>query len=312
LPEYRLKSFAIFLLLFLTASTAVGCGLLRQQREKVVTQNVKLYFGDKNNERLVAEERQISYREGENKYKAVLEELIKGPADKNHRANISPRTKVYGTIKQNGDLIVDFSREFASFSGSAAEIAGKGSVVNTLTQFEEIKRVKIMVEGEDYLGPTGEPLGFMEPFPETLEPPAVTREVTLYFGKKDATAVVGERRSIFVPADINRETFIRIVLEELIKGPERKDLYPTIPAGVKILSVALKDGIAWIDFSREMQSRHPGGAAGEAMTINSIVNTLTEFAYIERVQLTVEGEPMLIEHVFLEEPVGRNEEMIER
>lgn len=312
MPNLPLKRFAALLLLLLTFPMFTGCGLLRQQRENVVTQNVKLYFGDKNNERLVAEERQISYREGENKYKAVLEELIKGPADKNHRANIPPQTKIYGTIKQNGDLIVDFSREFAGFSGSAAEIVGRGSVVNTLTQFEEIKRVKIMVEGEDYLGPGGEPLGFMEPFPATLEPPAVTREVTLYFGKKDATAVVGERRSITVPADINRENFIRIVLEELIKGPEREDLSPTIPTGVKILSVTIKEGVAWIDFSREMQSRHPGGAVGEAMTINSIVNTLTEFASIERVKMTVEGEPMLIEHVFLEEPVGRNEEMIER
>ena len=52
-----------------------------------------------------------------------------------------------------------------------------------------------------------------------------------------------------------------------------------------------------MDFPRRC-NQHPG-AAGEAMTINSIVNTLTEFAYIERVKMTVEGEPMLIEHVFL-------------
>lgn len=311
LPKRWLKRFVMLLLFFLTSGMFAGCGL-RQSRENIITQSIKLYFGDINNEKLVTEERLISYRGEENKYKAALEELIKGPADKNHRANISPETKVYGTIKQNGDLIVNFSREFASFSGSVAEIVGRGSIVNTLTQFEEINRVKMLVEGEDYIGASGEPFGFMEPFPATLEPPTVTEEVILYFGKKDATAVVGETRSVTVPTGINREKFIHIVLEELIKGPERKDLAPTIPAGVKILSVALKEGIAHIDFSREMQSQHPGGAAGEAMTINSIVNTLTEFVYIDRVKMTVEGEPMLIEHVFLEEPVGRNEEMIER
>ena len=66
-----------------------------------------------------------------------------------------------------------------------------------------------------------------------------------------------------------------------------------------------------MDFSEEMHTKHWGGATGEALTINSIVNTLTEFPYIQRVKMTVEGEPMNIEHAILEEPVERNEGMIQ-
>ncbi len=305
------KRFMILLFMVLIATMLAGCVLQRPQKD-IIAKNVKLYYGDNNNERLVTEERQVSYRRGEDKYKATLEELIKGPLDESHRANISPETKVYGTIKQGSDLIVNFSREFNNLGGSIAEIVARGSVVNTMTQFEEINRVKILVEGNEYIGPSGQPFGFMEPFPTAVEPPQVTAEVTLYFGKKDATAVVGETRAITISPDTNREKFVKIVLEELIKGPERRDLSPTIPREVGVLSVEIGNGIAHVDFSREMHTKHPGGAAGEAMTINSIVNTLTEFVYIERVKMTVEGEPMLIEHAFLEEPVGRNEEMIER
>jgi germination protein M len=301
----------MLLFMFVTAAITAGCAL-RPPQEEIITKKIKLYYGDINNERLVTEERQFSYRRGEDKYKAALEELIKGPRDDNHRSNISPETKVYGTIKQGRHLIIDFSREFNNFGGSVAEIMARGSVVNTMTQFEEIDRVKLLVEGEEYIGPSGQPLGFMGPFPTSVEPPRITSEVTLYFGKKDATAVVGESRVLTIPPDTDRNKFIRIVLEELIKGPQRGDLSPTIPRGVKVLSVEIREGTAYVDFSQEMQTQHPGGAAGEAMTINSIVNTLTEFVYIQRVKMTVEGEPMLIEHAFLEEPVERNEGMIER
>ena len=306
------KHFFILLFTFLMAVMAAGCAP-RQIQEEIITEEIKLYYGDINNEKLVVEKRQVSYRREEDKYRVALEELIKGPQDENHRANIPPETKVYGTIKQGSDLIVDFSRELNRFGGSVAEIVARGSIVNTLTQFAEIDRVKILVEGEEYIGPSGQPLGFMGPFSISAEPPPQEKaEVILYFANRDATAVIGETRSITVLPDTDREKFIRVVLEELIRGPQREELRPTIPAGVKVLSVKIEEGIASVDFSQEMQIQHPGGAAGEAMTINSIVNTLTEFAYIERVKMTVEGEPMLIEHVFLEEPVGRNEGMIER
>ena len=45
-----------------------------------------------------------------------------------------------------------------------------------------------------------------------------------------------------------------------------------------------------------------GGAAGETMTITSIVNTLTEFAGVDLVAITVAGKPLNIEHVILDAP----------
>jgi len=78
-----------------------------------------------------------------------------------------------------------------------------------------------------------------------------------------------------------------------------------------VLSVKIEGDTANVDFSEEMHTRHWRGALGEAMTINSVANTLTEFDYVEQVMMTVTGNPMNIEHVILDVPVGRNEEMIE-
>jgi germination protein M len=289
-----------------------GCGENQgTARPQTITETVKLYYGNDGNEKIVAEERSFSYQQWEDKYTVVLQELIKGPEKKQYRANISPETRVYGTIEQNGALVVNFSKEFNRFAGSMAEVIGVGTVVNTLTQFEAVKKVKILVEGEELTGPGGMPRGFMETFPAEVKPREEEAEVVLYFSNHDATALVGETRTITFPAETNRQEMIKLVLEELIKGPHNKNLQPTIPPEVKVLSVKIMGGTAHTDFSEEMHTKHWGGATGESMTINSIVNVLTEFSYIRRVQMTVDGEPMSIEHAILNEPVERNEDMIQ-
>lgn len=281
----------------------------------LTTETIKVFYGDENNEKMVSEERQITYAPGTDRYKLMLEELLKGPQTAGLRQNIAAEAKVYGTIKQNEDLIVDLNQDFNRFAGSMAEAIGIGSVVNTVTQFGDIKRVKILVEGQEYIGPSGEPQGFIEPF--TYEAPVqpageATRSVLLYFGNEDAATVSAETRQLKVPANISQADFIKKVLEELIKGPQRPGLYRSIPAEVKVKSVTLKDGIAYVDFSEEMHSKHWHGASGEATTINSVVNTLTEFDYVKLVKMTVEGQPMNIEHAILDEPLGRNENAIRK
>lgn len=274
-----------------------------------ITQTIEVFYGYENNEKMISEEREVIYEENEDIYKLALEELIKGPENEQYITNINTETKVHGTIKQNKDLIVDLSREFNSFSGSIDEIIGVGSVVNTMTQFENIERVKILVEGEELTGPSGEPRGFMEAFP--LDPSQeISKEVILYFGDQNATYVAPEKRTISVADNIKQKDYIKQVMEELIKGPKTENLHPTIPLETKVLSINIEKNIAYIDFSKEMHTNHWGGAAGETMTINSIANTFTEFDYIDKVKITVEGEPLAIEHMILEEPISRNEDMI--
>ncbi|HOR85817.1 MAG TPA: GerMN domain-containing protein, partial [Bacillota bacterium] len=136
------------------------------------------------------------------------------------------------------------------------------------------------------------------------------KEITLYFADSQAMYVVPEKRSVFVKKDISETEFYRIVLEELIKGPESENLYRTIPEGVKILYIEREGDLLKVDFSREMHTNHWRGAAGESMTINSIANTMTELEDIKRVMPTVDGGPLSIEHMVVEEPLTRNESII--
>jgi hypothetical protein len=51
-----------------------------------------------------------------------------------------------------------------------------------------------------------------------------------------------------------------------------------------------REGVAYVDFSREFVDKHPSGSAAEIATIYAIVNSLTfNFKTIKRVFILVDG-----------------------
>jgi len=87
-------------------------------------------------------------------YKNVLEELIKGPENDQLSPTIPSNVKVNSVKISDSTATVDFSKEIiTNFEeiphSSTTEVLAIFSIVNTLTEFEEIKKVKITIEGKD-------------------------------------------------------------------------------------------------------------------------------------------------------------------
>ena len=87
-------------------------------------------------------------------YKSVLEELIKGPENEQLSPTIPSNVKVNSVKISDSTATVDFSKEIiTNFEeiphSSTTEVLAIFSIVNTLTEFEEIKKVKITIEGKD-------------------------------------------------------------------------------------------------------------------------------------------------------------------
>jgi len=72
-------------------------------------------------------------------------------------------------------------------------------------------------------------------------------------------------------------------MQELIK--DKKSI---LPPGTKILGINIKNGLATIDFSEEVLNANVG-STGEALGIQSIVNTLTDLPNIDKVAFQVNG-----------------------
>ena len=85
----------------------------------------------------------------------------------------------------------------------------------------------------------------------------------------------------------------RAAILELAKGSfESSGEQKVLPPGTRLRDIAILDGIAYVDFSREFRDNHWGGLAGELDTVYSIVNTLGEFNSVRAVQFLLEGSPI--------------------
>jgi len=123
--------------------------------------------------------------------------------------------------------------------------------------------------------------------------------VDLYFAEPNTDHLIREKRKVEAYGDLTSQA--KQVILGLIKGPET-NLTGTIPPGTTLRGLSINhDGIAFVNFSSELTSRHPGGSSAELLTIYSIVNSLIlNFKGIEKVQILVEGKKVetVAGHIF--------------
>lgn len=126
------------------------------------------------------------------------------------------------------------------------------------------------------------------PQPQPPEPaPPQTMDVSVYYVKSTADNMFLVREVHKVPKS---EGVAAAALNELISGtPQTAGAYKVLPADTKVLGIKIDQGVATVDFSPEVLKANVG-ASGEALGISSIVNTLTEFPTVQKVQFTVEGQ----------------------
>ncbi|MCI8362196.1 MAG: GerMN domain-containing protein [Clostridia bacterium] len=110
--------------------------------------------------------------------------------------------------------------------------------------------------------------------------------VSLYF--KTGEELVPEARLIDVKQLLNNP--YEEILKMLIEGPKNNNLEKTIPEETKINKIQKENDILIIDLSKEFIENHKGGEKEEKITINSILNTLTELTEINGIKILINGE----------------------
>lgn len=106
---------------------------------------------------------------------------------------------------------------------------------------------------------------------------------------------------------------LKETLEMLFAGPTSEEkaqgFSSNSPVEVKLLNVEIKDKIAYLDFSEEIESG--GGTSSMEGRLREIVYTATQFPEIKKVRFLIEGNPVKVfsgEGITeVEKPLGREE-----
>ena len=140
-------------------------------------------------------------------------------------------------------------------------------------------------------------------------PGGETRRIraTLFYVAEDGSRLVGvDREVVYADGPVEQA---RRLMEALVE-PIDKPLLQAIPADTKLRTLFITDtGDAYVDFSPELSSKHPGGSLSELLTVYAIVDTLTvNLPAIVRVQILVDGKEVdtLAGHVDLRRPLMKN------
>jgi spore germination protein GerM len=120
------------------------------------------------------------------------------------------------------------------------------------------------------------------------EAPRASKSVTLFFLSEEDSLLHPETREITAgDSPVGEAT---ATVQELIRGSQKGYLSPFPPETELRQLFITKDGIAYVDFSKEFMDKHPSGSSAELATVYSIVNTLAyNFKPVKKVFILVEG-----------------------
>ena len=138
--------------------------------------------------------------------------------------------------------------------------------------------------------------------------PAEKIGIKVYYPDDNGMKLVAETRTV----ETTQDGKYKAAMESLLSGTKAKGVVTIIPKKAKLKSVAVKDGIATVDFSEDLVKNFAGGSTGEEMLVGSIVNTLTEFPEVKSVQILLEGKKVdsLAGHLDTSKPLKRMTELL--
>lgn len=209
-------------------------------------------------------------------------------------------------IGDEGAAVVDISG-LKELPDAAAEQALVTGVVNTLTEFDSIDSVRITLDGAKAAAlPHGTDIsGAFAALPLNVEDGEVpassdsAHPMTLYFPNRTASLNVPVTR--YAAAEPSLSTAVQALLE----GPGDEAL-AAFPAGTKLLSAYISDGVACVDLSAEFKQVAQTDGLCAALQ-NAICLTANELEPVYGADIYVEGEAYALHTMQVSAPVYVNE-----
>lgn len=269
----RVLRYVAILLIVVSVVSLVGCSFFNREKETDVSliidtptiqedglRETVLYYKDEIG-LIVPVMRKIPWEEGI--AKAAINQLVDEPAVRDNLSSIGlfpvlpTGTEVLEMSINDGLAKVDFNENILSYDTDTDEKAIVQSLVYTLTEFEAIDKVQLLVNGK-----TLNKLSFGTKVKNPMERENINLSLALESEELPVivyykTTTNGED-SFFIPVTkgVNAlKTDIKSALTALLEGaPEGTGLYSELPAGVVLNDVYVKEGVAYMDFSKEIES----------------------------------------------------------
>ena len=180
----------------------------------------------------------------------MLEQLATPSGDVRSIAPIQNFT-VTGTTLQNGTLTVFLSSDYEELE-TVREILTRAALVNTLCQIDGVDSVSFLCGDHPLTNEDGSVVTAMnsDMFIFNSGKEIMNYEkvrLHLYFANEDGDQLVDTYRNVVYNSNISME---RLVVEQVLKGPNSDVVFPTLNPASKVLSVTTRDGVCYVNLDQ--------------------------------------------------------------
>lgn len=170
------------------------------------------------------------------------------------------------------------------------EILCRVAIVKNFVQVPGIHYVQFYIEEEDLLDNAGNVIGllnnssFVEFSGENLGD-IQSKKLVLYFADEDGDHLEMETRTVYYSSSAPIE---KVIVEQLIQGPQKNSHYATIPSGTGIIGVSIANNVVYVNLDQKVLN--DGIAAKPEVSVYSIVNSVLAVGNAAQVQISINGD----------------------
>ena len=275
------------LFLFLAVLTA-GCG--RQNQVSDTERTYKIYYLNASMTKLMPQDYVTETTDTDALIGEIWNQFVTVPKYLDSQAALSDKVSLTKYQREDMVLYLYFDAGYSSRSNmnTTREILCRAALAKTLTQIDGIDYINIYVGDQPLLDGAGTPVGMMagSDFVESISDVNTFEktELILYFADETGENLVEEKREVVHSVNTSLE---KLIVEELIKGPEEAGRYRTLPKDTKLLNVSVNENVCYINFDAAFLNSTE--EVKDLIPIYSIVNSLSGLTSVNKVQITVNG-----------------------
>ena len=266
-----------------------GCAV--QEQEKKV--GYQVYYLNTTETSIESHSYQLQGVTLEEQLAEVMVALGTTPEKLEYKAPLAMGFSVLDYEYESGRLTIEMDGRYKELPATT-EVLVRAAIVKSFTGISGVNFVFFTVDGEPLKDSLGKYVGgmnaiqFIENEGKTINTYDEVR-LKLYFANETGDGLVATSRTKEYNTNIPLE---KLVVEELIKGPNAEGVYPTINPDTKVASVIVKDGICYVNLDESFLIQK--NEVTPEVTIYSIANSLTELNSVNKVQISVNGDNSIL------------------
>lgn len=272
---------------------------------------IKVYFLNTDETKISSQEMTIPAGESIDEITSIVTILQQDTNDAKIKSPIAGNMVLLSCNLDEGKIYLNFDEGYRALS-KTTEVLTRAALVRTFCQVEGATSVVIQVEGENLTDSAGNLIGEMtaDAFIDNEGKEINTYEeatLKLYFTNETGDGLVAVERVIGYNSNISLE---KLVMEQLIGGPNLDGVYPTVNSSTKVISVTVADRVCYVNLDENFLTQVNNVTA--EVSVFSIVNSLIELPDVRRVQISVNGETEILvrEMISLDTIFERNSGLI--